>query len=262
MRLDRYLTEHGYTDSRTKAQRMIEAGCVKLNGILVRKCAYELTEAQAATLCVEQDPVRYVSRGGCKLEAALDTFTVSVAGLRVCDLGSSTGGFTDCLLQRGAARVYAVDCGTDQLHPSLRNNPRVCVMEQTNARTLTAQMLGGRCPLVTADLSFISQTAIFPAVCRILLPDGRYICLIKPQFEVGRKALSKNGVVRDEKMRLQAVKMVQQAAATAGLRCLGTMTSPITGGDGNVEYLAIFAPDLISPAFEDLFSQGEKNSSR
>ncbi len=258
MRLDRYLTEHGYADSRTKAQRMIEAGCVKLDGKWVRKCAYELTEAQAATLEVEKDPVRYVSRGGCKLEAALDTFAVSVAGLRVCDLGSSTGGFTDCLLQRGAARVYAVDCGTDQLHPSLRSDPRVCVMEQTNARTLTAPMLGGRCPLVTADLSFISQTAIFPAVCRILSPDGRYICLIKPQFEAGRKALSKTGVVREEKTRLQAVKTVQQAAETAGLRCLGTMVSPITGGDGNVEYLAIFAPDPTSPVCADLFSQREE----
>ena len=182
----------------------------------------------------------YVSRGGHKLAAALDAFLLDVRGLCAADLGASSGGFCDCLLQRGAAKIYAVDCGSGQLAKKLREDARIVSMENTNARTLDENSFGEKVDLCVMDLSFISQTLIFPAVCRILKPHGLVVSLIKPQFEVGRALVGKNGIVKSEKARLAACGRVCENAAGFGLVSRGVIPSPITGGDGNVEYLCVF----------------------
>ena len=156
------------------------------------------------------------------------------------DIGASTGGFTDCLLQHGAKKVYAVDSGTDQLHPTVAGNPRVVKMEKTNARTLTWETLGERCDLAVMDVSFISQTLLYPAVKSVLKENGRFISLIKPQFETNAKALGRGGILRDPKERKRSVDGVLKEAEKQGLRLISLIPSPITGGDGNTEYLAYF----------------------
>ncbi|MBR2635161.1 MAG: TlyA family RNA methyltransferase [Clostridia bacterium] len=237
-RIDVYLVQKGFTESRSLAAALIRSGAVSVNGKICTKPALEVAEGAEISLA-ESPLTRYVSRGGLKLEAALEAWGYDPKG-RVCaDIGSSTGGFTDCLLQRGAAKVYAVDSGSDQLHPSLRERSEVVVMENVNARHLTREDLEA-VDLAVMDVSFISQTLLYPAVMRILKEDGVFISLIKPQFEVGKAHLGGGGIVRSRAAREAVPKKIAEAAEKNGLKLEKTMLSPIQGGDGNVEYLAYF----------------------
>ncbi len=238
-RLDLYLAQKGLAPSRTLAARLIEGGFVKVNGETASKCALPVTEEDRVEI-LENPLERYVSRGGLKLEKALSEFGVDPAGKICADLGASTGGFTDCLLRHGAAFVFAVDTGSDQLHPSLRADKRVRVMEKTNARDLSAEDLGGPVDLAVMDVSFISQRLLYPAVCRILKPDGVFLSLIKPQFEAGKAHLNKNGVVTDPAVRRRVAEELAEYALRCGLILKKTAPSPIPGGDGNLETLAFF----------------------
>lgn len=239
MRIDQYLTAAGYTASRKKAQDLIEAGAVTVDGVQIKKSSGLVNELLPHDVQIE--PIfRYVSRGGMKLEAALDAFHISVNRKKAVDVGASTGGFTDCLLQRGAARVIAVDAGIGQLHESLRSDSRVKTIEHFNARELTVEQTDGLCDVAVADVSFISQTYLIPPIASVLSADGVFISLIKPQFEAGRAALGKNGVVHNAAYRFLAAKRVIESAVAVGFDCIGLIRSPIEGGDGNKEYLACF----------------------
>ncbi|MBR2616307.1 MAG: TlyA family RNA methyltransferase [Clostridia bacterium] len=237
-RLDLYLAEKGLAPSRSLAARLVREGSVTVNGTVAKKPSLPVEEG--ARIEVGDSPLtRYVSRGGLKLEAALDAWGIDPEGLDCADIGASTGGFTHVLLSRGARRIYAVDSGTDQLHPTLRERPEVVSLENVNARTLN-EGLFGQVDLVVMDVSFISQTLLYPAVKRILKPEGTFVALIKPQFEVGREHLGSGGIVRSEKARQAALDRIAAAARANGLRLCAVIRSPIEGGDGNVEYLAHF----------------------
>lgn len=244
MRLDVYLCEHGHAESRTRAKFLIGEGAVTVDGVVADKASAEIDESLPHKIEV-RGVCPYVSVGGMKLKAALDRFGFSPAGLVCADIGSSTGGFTDCLLQHGAARVFAVDSGTSQLHPTLRSDARVTVMENCNARYISAEMFREKCGLVVCDVSFISQTLIIPAIADILADDGTFITLIKPQFELDRRRVGK-GVVTSPADRADAVASVISSAELFGLHAYGITVSPVSGGSieaakrGNREYLAIF----------------------
>lgn len=239
MRADRFLYIHGLAKSRSHAQALIEAG-VTVDGTPIKKPSQEIADSTPPSRITIQHPTKYVSRGGVKLEAALAAFGLDVTGKTALDLGASTGGFTDCLLQHGAARVIAVDVGHGQLAPSLKEDPRVVSMEGVNARTLTREGIGAECDLAVCDLSFISQALIYPAVARILPKGGALVTLIKPQFEAGRDKLCKNGVVRDRKVHAAVIASLLSTAREHGLFPESLVPSPIAGGDGNREYLALF----------------------
>lgn len=245
MRADVYLTKHHHVASRTRAQQLIAKGLVTLDGQVVAKASDEVDEALEHTVTLGED-MPYVGRGGCKLEAALDAFGLDVTDAWALDIGASTGGFTDCLLRRGAARVYAVDSGVGQLAPSLCADGRVVNIEKCNARYLDAGMLDGAftdhdgADVVVMDVSFISQTCILPVLPPLLREQGRVVTLIKPQFEVGKQGIGKGGIVKDAAWRKFAVERVFNGATLAGLVPLDVIRSPIEGGDGNVEYLAVF----------------------
>lgn len=232
-RIDRLLVERGLFDSRAKAQDAIAAGLVKANGKLIAKASEEI----ASDAVIEATPAHpYVSRGALKLVAALDHFKFDPKG-RVClDIGASTGGFTQVLLARGAARVYAVDVGTAQLHPSLRGDPRIMSLEQTDIRSLDAARLDPKPDLIVIDVSFISLKLVLPAAFKLAARPAQMIALIKPQFEAGREHLKK-GIVRDEAMRKQVCDDIAAHLTSLGAGVLGVIASPIEGGDGNVEYL-------------------------
>ena len=249
MRLDVYLAENGYTDSRERAKRLLLAGRVRVNGRVVGKPSLDVEDG--ALIEVEQES--FVGRGGEKLEGALRGFALDVTGLRALDIGASTGGFTHCLLLHGAAAVTALDAGSGQLHPALLRDPRVTNLEKYNARELSPEDVG-HFDLAVMDVSFISQTYILPRLPLVLHPSGMAVTLIKPQFEAGRAALNKKGIVKDPRDRLLAVRRVLQGAREAGLIPQGLMCSPIEGGDGNVEYLALFSlagTDAVSDALVD-----------
>ena len=236
VRLDHLLVERGLAESGEKAQRLIRAGRVRVRGQTADKPGH-LHPADAAVEVLEGE--RYVSRGGLKLERALDEFALRVEGLVCLDVGASTGGFTDCLLQRGAARVYAVDVGKGQLHWKLRNDPRVRIMDEVNARHLQAADVPEAADVATVDVSFISLTLILPAVMKMMKPGGRIVTLIKPQFEAGRGEVGKGGVVRNPAVRESVVARIREFGAGAlGLVWLGVCESPIKGPAGNVEFLA------------------------
>ncbi len=235
MRLDAYLADRGDARSRTHGASLIKEGCVTVNGKIATKPAMEIHVSDTVTVVPPE--VAYVSRGGLKLHGALESWGIDVTGLSCVDIGASTGGFTDCLLSHGAAHVTAVDTGCGQLAPSLVEDPRVTNLENCNARYMTAETVGGRKDLAVADVSFISQTLLIPAVASILADDGMYICLVKPQFECGREALNKNGIVRDKKHHLTALRKVHTALLSAGLVPQKVILSSITGGDGNTEFL-------------------------
>lgn len=237
MRLDLYLAENGLAKSRSFARVLVDGGYVTVNGTVATKPSAQIGEGD--TVRVTGSPYEYVSRGGVKLAAALDEFCIDPSGLTLVDIGASSGGFTDCLLKRGAIAVYAVDSGTDQLDPVLRKDTRVVSIERFNARELTPETIGGVCDGAVCDVSFISQTLIIPAAARVIRDGGFYICLIKPQFECGRAALSKKGVVHDSRHRFEAVQKVRSAAVRSGLIPAGLMQSPVEGGDGNREFLMI-----------------------
>ncbi|HEY76164.1 MAG TPA: TlyA family RNA methyltransferase [Thermoflexia bacterium] len=232
-RLDRLLVERGLAESRARAQRLIMAGEVRVAGEVVDKPGRQVPVDAPVEVVARP---RFVSRGGEKLEAALDRFGLDVRGWVVADVGASTGGFTDCLLQRGAARVYAIDVGYGQLAWRLRNDPRVVVMERTNARYL--ERLPEPVDLVTIDVSFISLGLIFPRAVGWLKPGGQVVALIKPQFEAGRREVGKGGVVRDPAIHRAVLERVLTIAADLGLGLRGLMPSPLLGPAGNVEFLA------------------------
>ncbi len=232
-RLDRLLVERGLAESREKAQALIMAGEVLVNGQKALKPGHAIDAASRVEV-IGKAP--YVSRGGIKLAAALDRFKIEVAG-RVClDIGSSTGGFTDCLLQRAAARVHAVDVGVGQLDWKLRNNARVAVHEGINARNLRAADIGELVDLATFDVSFISVTLILPAAVPILRPEGCMVILVKPQFEVGKGQVGKGGIVRSPELHRAACARVEDAVKRLGFET-SIMESPITGAEGNQEFL-------------------------
>ncbi len=232
MRLDVYLTENGLCKSRTAAQSLIKSGGVSVNGKPCEKPSYEVADSDSVEVTGEQ--LRYVGRGGLKLEGALKVFSLDISGMVCLDIGSSTGGFTDCMLQNGAAKVYAVDVGTDQLHEKLRKDARVISMEKTDIRTAE---LPEAVDFVGTDVSFISLKAVIPHIDRLLKSGGRAVALIKPQFEAGRSALNKKGIVKDEKTRRRVVEDITEFAQQCGFRVAGIADSPIHGGDGNIEYL-------------------------
>ena len=233
-RLDKVIKERRLIRSRSRAQRMIEAGRVKVNGQIVSRPGHPIdSEAEIEILGYEP----YVSRGGEKLEAALDRFRVDPKG-RVClDVGASTGGFTDCLLQHGAAKVYAIDVGHDQLHPRLRSHPLVVAREGLNARYLEPKDIDEPIDLATVDVSFISLTLILPPLVEILAPGGDLIALVKPQFEVGKDALPKDGVVKDAAAQAKALQDVARFLRDeTPWNVVDEMVSPVHGEKGNVEF--------------------------
>lgn len=239
MRADVYIASGGYAKSREAAKKLIESGRVTIDGNKVSKPSVEVDDALPHTVEVER-PDEFVSRGGLKLKGALDAFSISVEGWRAVDIGASTGGFTHCLLERGAAAVYAVDSGHGQLDAALREHPCVVNVEGYNARRLCEDGptdLPGDLDGAVMDVSFISQTYILPGIPRLLRQGGLLVSLIKPQFEAGRGAVGKGGIVRDPADRLFAVRRVLDCAEASGFGFVGLIKSPITGGDGNVEYL-------------------------
>ena len=247
-RIDKLLVERGLAESRTKAQAMVMAGVVLVNEQRVEKSSDQFTSDSQIRIKHADDPTsRYVGRGGLKLEAALKQFQIHVRGYVCLDVGASTGGFTDCLLQHGAERVFAIDVGHNQIDWRLRNDPRVEVREGINARYLQPSHfqqpddLSLRFDLVVIDVSFISVTKILPSVVTLLKPHTSLVVLIKPQFEVGRGEVGSGGVVRNEEKRIEAVKRINDFASTLGLQTQGMIESPITGAEGNIEYLAHYS---------------------
>ncbi len=235
MRLDLALVSRSLAKSRTRAASLIRAGAVSVNGVPADKPSAEVGDEDRVEITGEDHP--FVGRGGMKLEAALTAFRVDPAGLVCADIGASTGGFTDCLLKRGAAAVYAVDAGHGQLDASLRDDPRVVNLEGVNARYLDKTIIPEPCALAVLDLSFVSQTLVLPALKSILAPGADYIGLIKPQFECGREALGKGGVVRDRKQHFAAIRRVLCALGENGFGACALMRSPVRGGDVNTEFL-------------------------
>ncbi len=236
-RLDRLLVSRGLFRSREQARRAVMAGAVAVDGRRVDKPGRAVADDADLALLAPREP--FVSRGGRKLAAALDHFGIDPGGLVCLDAGASTGGFTDCLLQRGARRVYAVDVGYGQLDYRLRTDPRVVVMERVNARHLAADALPERLDLVTMDLSFISIVKVAPALVSHLRPGGRLLPLVKPQFEAGRRQVGRGGVVRDEEVRRAVVAERVAELEAMGLEPHGTFECPLPGARGNVEFFAL-----------------------
>ena len=236
MRLDQKLVDLGLAPSRARAQSLIAAGVVRVDGAPARKASQTAPDAAAVTLEGE-DPCPYVSRGGLKLAHALTAFEVSPKGAVLADIGASTGGFTDVALRAGAQKVYAVDVGRDQLHPDLRGDPRVCALEATDARTLSAAQIPEPLDWITADLAFISLTKALPAVLRLARPGAVLVALIKPQFEAGRGAVGKGGVVKDPAAQARAAADIAAFLTAEGWAPRTPIDSPILGGDGNREFL-------------------------
>ncbi|MDR1571861.1 MAG: TlyA family RNA methyltransferase [Clostridiales Family XIII bacterium] len=236
-RLDVVLHERGFFPSREKAKAAVMAGVVSVGGVRALKAG--TPTAMDAEISVSAPACPYVGRGGLKLEAALDGFSLSVEGLVAIDIGASTGGFTDCLLKRGARRVYAIDVGYGQLDWKLRNDPRVVNIERTNIRLLEPSSIPEKAGLVTIDVSFISLRLVLPVAERLMDAGGRMVCLVKPQFEAGRGQVGKGGVVRDPDVHREALRMARLYADENGLSPAGAMPSPIKGAKGNTEFLLL-----------------------
>lgn len=240
-RLDILVVEKGLASSREKAKELIQGGQIKVDGKTITKAAQKVEDT--AQLVLEGETLRYVSRGGLKLEKALEIFPIDLKGKICLDIGASTGGFTDCMLQNGARHVFAIDVGRDQLAESLREDPRVTNMEQTNVRYLTEDILHERsgsdrkAEFASIDVSFISLTKVLDAVAALLSIEGQLVCLIKPQFEAGRGAIGKKGVVKEPSVHRDVIRMVSTYAKGIGLESMGLSYSPIRGPEGNIEYL-------------------------
>jgi 23S rRNA (cytidine1920-2'-O)/16S rRNA (cytidine1409-2'-O)-methyltransferase len=238
VRADQLLVQRGLASSRSQAQRLIASGVCWLDRgswKSVGKNGDELPGSAELKL-LDSAEARYVSRGGLKLEGALMASAIDVGGKRCLDVGQSTGGFTDCLLQHGAAQVTGVDVGHGQLHDALRRDPRVVAIEKTNARELTAALVGGDFDLITADLSFISLTLVLPALVPLLGPGGAILMLVKPQFELQPGQVGKGGIVRDPSLYAIVENRIRDCCASLALQVRGWYASPIVGGDGNREF--------------------------
>lgn len=240
-RIDKLLVERGLAASRAKAQALVMAGAVLVDEQRVSKPSEMFPPDAAIRVKGADDPAsRYVGRGGVKLEAALREFQIDVRGLVCLDVGASTGGFTDCLLQHGARRVVAVDVGHNQLDWRLRRDPRVEAREGVNARYLRPEDFPEKFDLIVMDVSFISATKVMPALVPLLTPDGRLITLIKPQFEAGRESVERGGIVRDPAQHARVIEEVHAAARALGLAVRGLVESPLRGMEGNREFLALY----------------------
>jgi 23S rRNA (cytidine1920-2'-O)/16S rRNA (cytidine1409-2'-O)-methyltransferase len=240
-RIDRLLVERGLAPSRTRAQALVMAGVVLVGEQRVSKPSETFPTDAAIRLRGADDPAaRYVGRGGLKLEKALREFKIDAGGLVCLDVGASTGGFTDCLLQHGARRVVAIDVGHNQIDWRLRSDGRVEVREGVNARYLRPEDFSIKFDLIVMDVSFISATKVLPALAPLLAKGGRIVTLIKPQFEVGRGRVGRGGIVSDPAQHARVIEEVNRAALDLGLRVGGTVESPIRGADGNREFLALY----------------------
>jgi 23S rRNA (cytidine1920-2'-O)/16S rRNA (cytidine1409-2'-O)-methyltransferase len=240
-RIDKLLVERGLAPSRARAQALVMAGVVLVGDQRVEKPSEMFAIDADIRVRGADDPAsRYVGRGGVKLEAALREFKVDVTGLLCLDVGASTGGFTDCLLQHGARRVVALDVGHNQLDWRLRNDPRVEVCEGVNARYLKPEDFPEKFDLAVMDVSFISATKVMPSVVPLLIEGGRMITLIKPQFEVGRGEVGRGGVVHDSQKHARVIEEVNRAARELGLNVRGLLESPLRGADGNLEFLTLY----------------------
>lgn len=254
MRIDVYLAESGILASRTEAKRFIDEGAVYVEGVQITKPSFDICGFEGKVF-VDKSIKKYVSRGGIKLKGAINAFNVSVTGKKCLDIGASSGGFTDCLLQEGAEHVIAVDSGSGQIVSSLRNDPRVTVIENYNARYMNPGDFEYSPDIAVMDVSFISATYIIPSVYDVLSDGGEFVCLIKPQFEVGKQGLGKGGIVKDSKVRDNAVRRVIEFANNRGFDTLNLIQSPIKGGDGNVEFLAHFIKRERKHVYEALCSR-------
>ena len=235
MRLDLALVEYGFETSRTRAKNLIAESNVSVNGKVITKPAFDVSETDKSEIIGEK--LKYVGRGGLKLEKALNEFNIDVNGFTCIDIGASTGGFTDCLLQNGAEHVFAVDIGTSQLDAKLIADSRVTMLENTDARKLSAEIITKPCDFACFDVSFISLTKVVSFVLPFIKDNGMLVVLIKPQFEAGRKNIGKNGIVSSEKVRRKVIDNLTLYFTTIGLTVSGITESPIKGGDGNIEYL-------------------------
>ena len=235
-RLDVALIQSGYAASRQRAKELIQQGSVTINGTVCTKAARSVSETDQ--LAVTDAGLQYVGRGGLKLEAALPLLgSFSLQGAVCMDIGASTGGFTDCMLQNGAVKVYAVDVGHGQLAWKLRNDERVVCMEKTNIRYVTPEDIADKIDFSSIDVSFISLTKVLLPVKNLLTDDGQIVCLIKPQFEAGREKVGKHGVVRDKAVHIEVIEMVINYAISIGFEILNLEFSPVKGPEGNIEYL-------------------------
>lgn len=247
-RLDVAVFEQGYAPSREKAKALIMAGIVYVNNQKVDKAGFELKEGDV--LEVRGKTLQYVSRGGLKLEKAMQEFPISLAGKICMDVGASTGGFTDCMLQNGAVKVYSVDVGYGQLAWKLRTDERVVNLERTNFRYSTREQIPDEIDFASVDVSFISLKHILPNLNALLADDGQAVCLIKPQFEAGKEKVGKKGVVRDLAVHLEVVENVIDLATANGFSVCGLQFSPIKGPEGNIEYL-IYLKKSKNPAVDE-----------
>lgn len=234
IRLDALLFAQGLASSREKARAMIMAGEVRIDGKIIDKPGGKYPPETEVIVIPLRQP--YVSRGGLKLEGAIRDFHLDFGGKIVLDIGASTGGYTDCALQHGASKVFALDVGYGQLDWSLRNDPRVVVWEKTNIRYFKLQDLGEKVDIITMDVSFISTTLIFPVLKELLKEDGEIVCLIKPQFEAGREKVGRHGVVKDPLVHAEVLERCIVAAQAQGFNCIAITYSPIMGPKGNIEY--------------------------
>ena len=247
-RLDVAVFEQGYAPSREKAKAIIMAGIVYVNNQKVDKAGFELKEGDV--LEVRGKTLQYVSRGGLKLEKAMQEFPITLEGKICMDVGASTGGFTDCMLQNGAVKVYSVDVGYGQLAWKLRTDERVVNLERTNFRYATREQIPDEVDFASVDVSFISLKHILPNLNTLLAPDGQAVCLIKPQFEAGKEKVGKKGVVRDLNVHLEVVENVINLALENGFSVMGLQFSPIKGPEGNIEYL-IYLDKSQEPVVSD-----------
>lgn len=239
-RIDKLLVEQGFADSRTKAQALVMSGVVLVNEKRVEKPSQIFSPTDKIRLKGYPNEKKYVGRGGLKLEKALQEFHICPDKYVCLDVGASTGGFTDCLLQHGAKKVVAVDVGTNQIAWKLRNDPRVEVRENVNARYLKPEDFSVKFDLIVIDVSFISVTKILPTIPDLLAENGKVIVLIKPQFEVGKGEVGKGGIVKDEEKHRQVIEKVNNFAENIGLRVSSLIPSPISGTDGNKEFLGLY----------------------
>lgn len=237
-RLDAYLTLSALSPSREIAKKLIQSCCVLVDKRVVTKPSFQVTPDMTVEV-LDNDITHYVSRGAYKLKGALDAFGIDVTGATAVDFGASTGGFTDLLLERGAALVFAIENGSNQLHPKLREDNRVISFDNTNARYIDRGFIP-LCDVAVMDVSFISQTKLYGSVTNVLKPQGKFISLIKPQFEAGRDAIGKNGIVKDKSLYPSIIANIKETAKAFDLILLSTIESPILGGDGNTEFLAYF----------------------
>ena len=236
-RLDTLLVRLGYFESREKAKAAVMAGLVHVDKQLCDKAGTQVKET--ALIEIKQDLCPYVGRGGLKLEKALVQFNLDLQGFIAVDIGASTGGFTDCMLQKGATKVYAIDVGYGQLHYKLRNDPRIVNMERMNIRYLDPKTIPDDIDFISIDVSFISVNLVFPVAAKLLKDGGQVVCLIKPQFEAGRSQVGKHGIVREKPVHVDVIQKVMEYGFRNGLRSEALTWSPVTGAKGNIEYLVL-----------------------